>query len=73
MIILTDIREKITEAIRLSGMSQTEIAKRLGIKPPTVSQYMSGRSLPALDTLANLCVLLDLDANEILCIDENKK
>ncbi len=30
--------------------------------------------MPALDTLANLCAILDLDANEILCLTEyNRK
>lgn len=27
--------------------------------------------MPALDTFANLCEVLDLDANEILCINKN--
>lgn len=26
--------------------------------------------MPALDTFANLCAVLDLDANEILCVSE---
>ncbi|MFR1982563.1 MAG: helix-turn-helix domain-containing protein [Christensenellaceae bacterium] len=51
MIILDKIRERLIEAIKQSGLSQTEIAKRLGIKQPTVGQYLSGRAMPALDTL----------------------
>ena len=39
MIILDKIRERLIEAIKQSGLSQTEIAKRLGIKQPTVGQY----------------------------------
>ncbi len=70
MITLEMIREKLTEAIRQSGMNQTKIAELLNIKQPTVSQYLSGRVMPALDTFANLCKILDLDANDILCIDE---
>lgn len=49
-------------------MTQTEIAEKLGIRQPTIGQYLSGRAMPALDTLTNLCRLLDLDANYILCI-----
>ena len=67
MIILDKIRERLIEAIKQSGLSQTEIAKRLGIKQPTVGQYLSGRAMPALDTFANLCEILDLDPAYILC------
>ncbi|MBS1306182.1 MAG: helix-turn-helix domain-containing protein [Christensenellaceae bacterium] len=68
MIILDKIRERLIEAIKQSGLSQTEIAKRLGIKQPTVGQYLSGRAMPALDTFANLCEILDLDPAYILCL-----
>ena len=68
MIILDKIRERLIEAIKQSGLSQTEIAKRLGIKQPTVGQYLSGRAMPALDTYANLCEILDLDPAYILCL-----
>lgn len=29
--------------------------------------------MPALDTFANLCAVLDLDANDILCVEEYGK
>ena len=70
MITLEMIRERLIESIRISGLTQTEIAKRLGIKQPTVGQYLSGRSMPALDTFANLCKILDADPAYILCINQ---
>lgn len=72
MITIEQIRAKIIEAIKLSGMSQTQLAKLIGIGQQTVSEYLRGRSMPALDTLANLCAVLDLDANDILCVDAYK-
>ncbi len=68
MVTIDEIRQKLIEAINESGLKKTEIAKRLNIKQPTLSQYLSGRAMPALDTFANLCEILDLDANELLCI-----
>ncbi|MBQ8291993.1 MAG: helix-turn-helix transcriptional regulator [Clostridia bacterium] len=68
MITLTQIQAKLAEAIQQSGMTQTDIAKRLNIKPTQICSYMHGRKMPALDTFANLCVVLDIDANDILCV-----
>ncbi len=70
MITLEQIRIKLQEAIKQSGMTQTELAKKTGIIQQSVAQYLSGRAMPALDTFANLCVALDVDPAEILCIDK---
>ena len=67
IITIEQIQFRIAEAIKQSGMTQTAIAKALDIKPTQICSYIKGRKLPALDTLANLCKLLDLDANYILC------
>ena len=66
MVTLNQIRENLVEAIKQSGMTQVEIAKQLNIKQPTVGQYLSGRAMPALDTFANLCKILDVSADDIL-------
>lgn len=71
MITLQQIQQKIKEAIKQSGLSQTEIAKKLGISQQTVSHYVKGDKMPALDTFANLCVILDVEPSEILCITKN--
>ncbi len=71
MITLEDIRINLINAIKLSGLTQTELAKQVGISQATIGQYLSGRAMPALDTFAKLCSILDLDANEILCISSN--
>lgn len=69
MITLAQIQTRLAEAIQQSGMSQSEIARRLGIKHQQISCYVRGQKMPALDTLANLCKLLDVDTNYILCQD----
>ncbi len=70
MITLNQIRKKVIEAIKQSGLTQKELARYLGIGQQTISEYIHGKSMPALDTLANLCAILDLDANEILCLND---
>ncbi len=73
MITLNKIQTKIAEAIKQSGLTQSEIARRVGVKHPQISCYIHGKKMPALDTLAKLCAVLDLDANEILCVNEFEK
>ena len=66
MITLEQIQKNISSAIKQSGMSQTEIGKKLGVSQQTISHYVKGDKLPALDTFANLCKLLEIDPADIL-------
>ena len=68
MIVLAQIHDKLAETIRQSGFTQTALAKRLGVSQQIIGQYLSGRSMPALDTFANLCAVLDVDPAYILCL-----
>lgn len=68
MVTLDKIRERLQEAIRQSGKSQTAIAKQIGIGQQTISEYLHGKSMPALDTFANLCAVLDVEPAYILCL-----
>jgi len=70
MVTIKDIQLKIAEAIKHSGLTQTEIGKRLGISQQTVSHYIKGDKMPALDTFANLCIILDVDPADILCVNK---
>ena len=71
MVTLELIRSRLIEAIKLSELSQTELAKKLNVKQPTVSMYLSGKAMPALDTFANICAVLDVDPAYILGITDN--
>ena len=73
MITLDMIQERLIEAITLSGLKKIELAKQIGVSHQAVSQYVNRESMPALDTFAKLCAVLDLDANEILCVNEFKE
>ena len=67
MIILEQIQEQLVLAIKQSGMTQTALSKKLGISQQTISHYIKGDKMPALDTFANLCIVLDVDPADILC------
>lgn len=70
MVTVEIIRDNLIKAIKESGLSQHEIAKRLNITQQTVQQYSCGKILPALDTFANLCKVLDVDPKEILGLED---
>ena len=68
MITTKDISKKLAEAIRHSGVTQKELAEKIGIRQQQISSYIKGKTLPSIYTLANLCFILGLDANDILCL-----
>ena len=65
------IKENLKKEIEYSGKTKSQIAKEVGIKAPTLSQYISGRAQPTLATLTRLCRVLDISADDILPV--NKK
>ncbi|MBR1974665.1 MAG: helix-turn-helix transcriptional regulator [Clostridia bacterium] len=73
MVTILDISKKLTEAINQSGLTQKEIAQKIGVKQQQISSYVHNKNLPALDTLSRLCTVLDLDANDILCVERPKQ
>ena len=73
MVTLQQIQKKLSEAIKQSGLSQTVIAERLGVKQPQISCYIHGKKFPAVDTFANLCAVLGADPADILCLSEYEK
>ena len=68
MINLEQIRTKLKEAISQSELTQKEVAEKTGVKHQQISCYLNGKEMPSLETFAKICAVLDLDANEILCI-----
>ena len=60
------IQRNLAAAIKQCGMKQSELGKRLGVSQQTISHYLKGDKLPALDTFANLCALIDVNPQDIL-------
>ncbi len=70
MITIKQIQQKLREAIESSSISKKELADKLGVNPSTISRYLHDDKFPSLDTLANLCMILDISADYILCLKE---
>lgn len=67
MITLENIKVRLAEALKHCNMTQTELANKLNVTQSTIAHYIKGDIVPSLDTFANLCKVLDVDANYILC------
>ena len=68
MVTIDKIQEQIALAIKQSGLSQAALAQKIGVSQQSISFYLNKQKTPALDTFANLCEVLDLDAKDMLCI-----
>ena len=66
------ISENIKKEIKSCGKKQNEIAAEIGIKPPTLSQYCSGKSQPSLANFSRLCSAIGASADEILEVKKDK-
>ena len=66
MITLETIQKNLSAAIKQSGLTQTELGQKLGVSQQTISHYLNGDKLPALDTFANLCAIIDVNPADIL-------
>ena len=72
MVTIEKIQNAIVESIKQSGMKQEELGEKIGVSQSTIAHYLRRRIMPSLDTLSRLCSVLDLDANEILCVERPK-
>lgn len=64
------IKERLRDEIKNSNLTNVEIAKRVGVSPEMITQYLTTKKLPKLDTFAKLCKELDLSANYILGLED---
>lgn len=64
------IKKRLREEIKNCHMTTIQIAKEVGVSPEMITQYMTTKKLPKLDTFAKLCKVLDLSANYILGLED---
>ena len=67
-----DIRtERLNEAFRASGLSQTELCKRTGINKGAMSSYLSGRYFPKQRAIELLADALNVSIPFLMGYDES--
>lgn len=61
------------EKRRLSGLSQSQVARLLGVSDKAVSKWENGKAKPGTDTLRKLAALFHVPIEELLQMREEKE
>lgn len=68
-----DIKENISNNIvyyrKKTGLTQSQLAEKLGVKTTTVSTWERGASSPDIETLYDICKIFDISLNEMYGIN----
>lgn len=64
------IKHRLREEIKRSNYTTIELAEKVGVSPEMITQYMTTKKLPRLDTFARLCNALDVSSDYILGLDD---
>lgn len=67
-----ELYEKLYELCRASGMSQEELAEKLGVSRQAVSKWESGATQPELSKLIELSKLYSVSVDELLSLEHAK-
>ncbi len=57
----------IAQERKTKKLTQANLAEKLHVSAKTVSKWETGNGLPDTDLLLNLCTILDITVNELLC------
>lgn len=68
-----NISKNIGKYRELSGMSQKELAKRLGVVPSRISNWETGANCPTIDILFEVCEILHVSINDIYGVYPDSK
>ena len=61
-----NVSEKLRELRKKSGMTQEQVAQKIGVTRQTISSYESGRTEPGLDILKELSRVYGVEISELL-------
>lgn len=67
-----EIGAVISQSRQNKGMTQEEFASRLGVTPQAVSKWERGVGMPDISLVEGICHVLQISANQLLGIAENR-
>ena len=64
---------KISQIRKRNKMTQDDVAQKLFMSRQVVSKWENGIALPSIETLIDLCELLNTTFDEILCLNNKER
>ena len=63
IVILKEIMEEF-------NLNQSQLAKKIGIRPNQISEWLNGKAKPGYDNLKAICIALEISADRLLGLEK---
>ena len=73
MIDFRKVGRKISSYRKRKNLSQDELAERMYVSRQLVSKWENGTGIPKIDHIIDLCEILDVNFEELLCLNYEKE
>ncbi|MDD7607215.1 MAG: helix-turn-helix transcriptional regulator [Candidatus Enterosoma sp.] len=73
MIDFRKVGRKISSYRKRKNLSQDELAERMYVSRQLVSKWENGTGIPKIDYIIDLCEILDVNFEELLCLNDEKE
>ncbi|MBR0461775.1 MAG: helix-turn-helix transcriptional regulator [Erysipelotrichaceae bacterium] len=73
MIDFRKVGEKISQFRKDKNLSQDDLADRMYVSRQLVSKWENGMGVPKIDHIIDLCEILDVSFEELLCLNDGKE
>lgn len=61
-----NIHENIKKARKTAGITQKELAQRIGVRQKDISRWENGERTPGIESLVSICMALKVSADTLL-------
>ena len=62
--------ERLKEILKGNGLSQTALAKKIGMSQGVVNNYCTGKREPTLDVLILICQALEISSDYLIGLED---
>ena len=73
MIDFQKVGKKISDLRKEKMLSQDDLAEKMYVSRQLVSKWENGTGIPKIDHIIDLCSILGVDFEELLCLNEDGK